>query len=290
MKSTALRHFIKCYVQFYVLMRRCFGIAVPGLNFLAKQIDEPFLFSVRGKQFAFEPNSGTAYYMMLGGYWNEPETHKFLDAIYHKVDGGITLIEVGSSIGEFAIDSAGYRCIDRVYAFEPLPSSSKAIKLAADANQLKNVQVIEKAVSNLSGKASFRMDSDCSSSHIAKEEDDNSFEVACTTLDEELPHHRGPSILLIDTEGNELNVIKGAAKLISANIPLIIFEYNWVSKNHYTLAEIQAALGGRYTIYRLRKDGLLDADLSATWNCVAIPENGIFHDIISQNNLIASKA
>jgi hypothetical protein len=95
--------------------------------------------------------------------------------------------------------------------------------------------------------------------------------------------------LLIDTEGNELNVIKGAAKLISATIPLIIFEYNWVSKNHYNLADIQSALGRRYTIYRLRKDGLLDADFSATWNCVAIPENGIFHDIVSQNNLIASK-
>ena len=75
-------------------------------------------------------------------------------------------------------------------------------------------------------------------------------------------------------------VLKGGNTFIHKNNPLIIFEYNQSSKQHFDLTEISALLGQNYDIYRLRRDGNLDIDFMNSWNCVAVPRNSVFHEIL----------
>lgn len=58
--------------------------------------------------------------------------------------------------------------------------------------------------------------------------------------------------------------------------PLIVFEYNIVSKRHFHLCDIEALLGDSYNIYRLREEGLLDSQTDNAWNCVAVPRGSVF--------------
>jgi hypothetical protein len=88
------------------------------------------------------------------------------------------------------------------------------------------------------------------------------------------------TILLIDVEGAEPMVIRGGMEFIKQNNPMIIFEFNKVSKKHFNLIDIQNILGESYLIYRIKHDGSLDQDFSNSWNCAAIPANTDFEAIL----------
>ncbi len=95
--------------------------------------------------------------------------------------------------------------------------------------------------------------------------------VPTTTLDASLPVSIRHPILLLDVEGAEKDVLVGGINLIKRELPLIIFEYNDVSRAHFNLEQIREVLGSEYEIFRLRQsDGLLDDNLNDTWNCVAV--------------------
>ena len=66
-------------------------------------------------------------------------------------------------------------------------------------------------------------------------------------------------------------------------MPLIVFEYNHVTKKHFELTEMASALGPKYLIYRLKNDGTLDQNFSKTWNLVAVPQNSKFFKIENFN-------
>ena len=89
-------------------------------------------------------------------------------------------------------------------------------------------------------------------------------------------------VLMIDVEGYEPNVLRGARELITKLKPLIIFEYNFVSKQHFEMNDIRQLLGDQYDIFRLRKDAMLDGDVVNAWNCVAVPRNSEFEGILQQ--------
>lgn len=108
----------------------------------------------------------------------------------------------------------------------------------------------------------------------------NTVEVNTVLLDTTLPEILKNSIILIDVEGAEPLVLRGGASFIKRNNPLIIFEYNQTSKKYFHLNDIQEILGKSYSIYRLKNDGDLDQDFSNSWNCVAIPEDSVFEDIL----------
>ena len=83
------------------------------------------------------------------------------------------------------------------------------------------------------------------------------------------------NIPLIDIEGGELNALRGALSLIAMHQPLIVFEYNMVTRKYFKLSEVAELLGEGYCLYRLRsEDGGLDFDLSSAWNVIALPLQG----------------
>ncbi|MCK5347609.1 MAG: FkbM family methyltransferase, partial [Candidatus Heimdallarchaeota archaeon] len=110
-------------------------------------------------------------------------------------------------------------------------------------------------------------------------------DIECSTIDTELNLKGDPGILLIDVEGAELKVIKGGMNFVQDCEPLIIFEFNDLTKKYFSMEELKEVLGEKYSIFRLRKDSMLDVDFSDTWNCVAIPAKSVYDNICKKHNL-----
>jgi hypothetical protein len=74
--------------------------------------------------------------------------------------------------------------------------------------------------------------------------------------------------------------MKGGRNLIQKSNPLIVFEYNHVTKEHFSIEEVQSELGHNYDIYKLDKKGNLNCNLKNTWNLVAIPKRKVFMPLL----------
>jgi len=124
------------------------------------------------------------------------------------------------------------RVASQVFTFEPMPESADSIRLVLKIRAIKNVSVHEIALSEKTGTSDF---------HIYKSKGHNSLgrvdtsqyiktiQVPTTSLDEFASEHQIDRIdfLKIDVEGFELEVLKGASRLLaSKKIGAILFEAN----------------------------------------------------------------
>ena len=274
--------FVHGYIHFYMIMKMRFGIQMRGLGFALRNIRKEYVFHVHGLKFWFNPLCAAAYCVLPGGYWNEPETHFFLDKILERVTGDVFFVDVGASVGEMVIPMATNKKVRRVTAFEPHIQCALALEKSAQINNFTNVSIVPCVVSEKSGVIGFTssLHNPTAASVSSKSE---SPRVPCVTVDEIIvPDKNLSTIILIDVEGQEPSVMRGAAQLIKKVLPLIIFEYNNTSKKYFSLEEISLILPNSYQFYRLRNDGLLDDDLSNSWNCVAVSADTEFAKICKE--------
>jgi FkbM family methyltransferase len=259
------------YAHLYRFMHKLFQINIPGLGWLMRHINRDFVLQVEGvKLYMYSPIAGSNA-MHLINRWNEPETHRFLDAILDGIDKPVVFIDVGANIGEMVIDMARKQKIESVHAFEPIGDCVHSIRASVAINAFENVQIHHTAVSDKIGFTDFDYSPTNPSCSGIRGTAHTKIRVPTTTLDYALPVSIRHPILLLDVEGAEKDVLVGSVDLIKRERPLIIFEYNDVSRSHFNMEQIREVLGSEYEIFRLRqRDGLLDDNLEYTWNCVAV--------------------
>jgi FkbM family methyltransferase len=143
--------------------------------------------------------------------------------------------------GEVAFDvgvNYGYtsawlsRWADRVYTFEPNPNNAAMIREQLRIRQIDNVEHIQTAVSDHPGEGVLHLkpfDGHHSLADIGASSTVATMPVPLTTLDR-FAQERGierVSLLKIDVEGFEPEVLRGARGLLSARaIDLVLFEYS----------------------------------------------------------------
>lgn len=219
--------------------------------------------------------------MHLIGRWNEPETHKFISAVLSVIQDDVTFIDIGANVGEMAIDVATLPNIKEVHAFEPLEDCVYAISVSREINRLKTLHIHRRAVSKHVGIVQFRYDASNPSWSGIKGSGAALVEVPVTTIDVEFGNLTGAVVILLDIEGAERDAMLGGRELIQRTSPLIIFEYNSVSRREFNLQQIQEVLGSSYQIFRLRtNDGFLDSNFRETWNCVAVHTKSVFYTAV----------
>ena len=281
MKPFALSfHSLYCGVRPWWV--RLTGRNLPGLGFCLRLLRKEFEFRVHGSTFVFDPRCAAAYGVLPSGLPNEPETTILLEYVTRAVASRVRFVDVGASIGEFAIMMAAMPNVSEVVAFEPSGTAAHAIERSAAANGFRHVVVVAKAVGDVPGTVRFEP---CARSpglsRTTTDPDSRGIAVACVTLDTTLEPCQEPSILLIDTEGSELRVLRGGRTFIERERPLIIFEYNDVTRREFALKEAVDFLGTAYRVQTLCEGGRLDDDLSNTWNCVAVPAGTEFDAVCS---------
>jgi FkbM family methyltransferase len=116
-----------------------------------------------------------------------------------------------------------------VYAFEPMPENISLLENHIKINSLKNIVVVPKAVSNKLDDLVFTNTNDrAGNTYINSSpkfnESDVRFSVKATTLDHFcfVEKNKLPSLIKIDVEGAEYDVLCGAEKVIKESKPIII--------------------------------------------------------------------
>lgn len=172
------------------------------------------------------------------------------------------VLDIGANAGEWtamALECANQVGLSdvRVDAFEPTPAIATRLKSRhAAAIEKGQVHVAEMAVGAREGSVRFAVvDGLRGTNHIATGEGQG-IDVPLTTVDAWFDAQRIERAVLVkvDTEGNDANVVEGAAKSLAAGrIDLLQFEYNicWVDFRRYLKDVYQMAKGSDYSIGKI---------------------------------------
>jgi FkbM family methyltransferase len=275
----------RIYVRIHAFCGRYLKFHPPGLGFACRRISLEHVIEVKGRKYFFSRRAASMYGYLIAGRFPEPETHLFFERVFAALPAAETplaFIDVGAAVGEMIMDVARYPNVTNVIGFEPDPDLVEACRLSACVNGFSNVEMRNKPLSDTAGPVRFDLRRGHGGSGSIAAADERSDTLLAGTLDEEFPAPPGCAIILIDVEGAELRVLQGGQRFIAQTRPMIIFEYNYVSRPIFALDDVRKQLGERYAIYRLRKDGRLDQDFSDTWNCVAIHRDSPFAPLASQ--------
>jgi FkbM family methyltransferase len=152
------------------------------------------------------------------------------DLILEYSVSGAVVYDIGANAGFYATIAARLvGATGTVYAFEPTPELAVRARSNAALNGLDNLEVIEAAVSQQDGTVNFRVGPSHVNNSIASSvPDENTIRVQSVRLDTFVASHRAPSLLLIDAEGAEMEVLESGLETISRCRPVIMVEVHWL--------------------------------------------------------------
>lgn len=152
--------------------------------------------------------------------------------VYKKfVRPGTTALDVGANIGiHTLVLSACAGDKGAVIAFEPSAAIYKRLLGTILLNGLKNVTALPCGAGEKASRRKFEPRSANFNIGQGKIDDNGSAEITITTIDDQLEKQTMPvSLIKIDTEGYELNVLKGAQETLRKHRPAIVAEFNAAS-------------------------------------------------------------
>lgn len=160
--------------------------------------------------------------------WPEYAELKFISSILNEGD---TYVDVGAHIGDSSLLAAKKVKTGIVIACEPTPEIYNELVANVRLNNFEGTIVpVQKAISDRIGTSFFSLESESEINHISlKKIAGISIKVATTTIDFLYKEYQLKKITLlkIDVEGFELEVLKGAKNsLNSKKIEMILFEVN----------------------------------------------------------------
>ncbi|GIV36636.1 MAG: hypothetical protein KatS3mg032_1015 [Cyclobacteriaceae bacterium] len=135
-------------------------------------------------------------------------------------------IDIGAHEGEFLKLFLRYAPHGRHRAFEPLPEYAEKLKM-----EFAGVDVQQVALSNETGEVVFyravgaEAMSGLKSQHYPGHVTPQPFTVRVFPLDDLVPAEEPIHFIKIDVEGAELNVLKGAKRILKKSRPAVMFEF-----------------------------------------------------------------
>lgn len=197
---------------------------------------------------------------------------------------GDVMMDVGANVGDFtALAAEVVGPSGRVYAFEPGPDNLAALR--ARFGTTGTVQIVDAAVSDSTGEATFFLDRRDGRRHSLARENVGkrgaAIAVRQVALDDYLETVPRVDVIKIDAQGAEPRIIRGARRLLAHFRPRILLEL-WPfglgslgSDSTTLLAELRAQ---DYDVYRVSAKGQLKSDIATVrpgrWpsiNVVALP-------------------
>jgi FkbM family methyltransferase len=189
-------------------------IARLPLSIIPRQAVVPILAGrLRGKRWIV----GSAIHRCWLGFY-EFEKQRLISSM---VRPGTVFYDVGANVGFYSLlasEVVGPRGL--VFAFEPLPRNVAYLKKHLELNRVANVDVLELALGEQTGIASFTSEP---SGFMGRLSDFGGLPVAVASLDSLLAKRRlvPPHSIKIDIEGSELLALRGAISCIQRHRPLI---------------------------------------------------------------------
>lgn len=173
-------------------------------------------------QYQYVIPKNTDFNIFLNPYFHEYDITSFVAA---KLTPQDIFVDLGAHAGLYTIIASKKAPNGKVYSFEPNPINLQYLKENIMLNDLPNVTVVPKAVSNMVGETELTFNlnqtGSCSATHRIK--DEQCITVATTTIDEELQNYQYKiKVIKIDTEGFDLQCLQGAEKTLKKTKYVII--------------------------------------------------------------------
>jgi FkbM family methyltransferase len=173
--------------------------------------------------------------------------HEFEDMgfILHALRPDDVLVDVGANVGVYSILAGG--CGAKVIAIEPVPSSFDSLEDNIYLNRLeKRISALNIGLASKSGTLRFTTGYGSTNHVVANGEGNPSIDMPVKRLDDLLREGPIPTVIKIDVEGYEIEVIAGAQNVLTQNkVMAVIMELN--------------GLGRRYSIDNDRTDEAIRA-------------------------------
>lgn len=179
---------------------------------------------------------GTPLYYWLDGH-DEPDVIK---ALRNSARPGTVAIDVGAHVGmETLLLASMVGPHGTVVCVEPDPRSAARLRMNCDLNEVENVELVEKAISNRTGMIAFSAMGELTSKvSAAGLQTPSDILVPCITIDDllkDIPGGTSVSLVKIDVEGHEVEVLEGAERLLSSTRPAVIVEVHAARELHKSI-------------------------------------------------------
>lgn len=191
----------------------------------------------------------TPYVLLEQENWFEDEI-VFLCAC---LGAGSRIVDIGANYGLYSLSLAEIAGpAGRVWSIEPASQTAAYLRKSVEVNELGNVTVIQKALSNRPGTARLSVEANSELNSISRGATGGATEeVELDTLDSLAAAHGWKEIdfLKLDAEGEEERILEGGAEFLRTADPLVMFEIKHGAILNLQLAERLAAAG--YDAYTL---------------------------------------
>ncbi|HEV2299746.1 MAG TPA: FkbM family methyltransferase [Candidatus Acidoferrales bacterium] len=147
---------------------------------------------------------------------------------------GMVFYDLGANIGLFSLlASQLVGETGSVFSFEPDPATVTRLRRNIDKNCVSNITIVEAGVGSTTGKFAFLCANSSSPDRgvgrfTAPSEECHTEDLQCYALDDFVLESPCPDAVKCDVEGAEVEVIRGARKLLASRRPWIIFEIHSV--------------------------------------------------------------
>jgi FkbM family methyltransferase len=159
---------------------------------------------------------------------------------------GSIVWDIGAHYGYIALlESAAVGPSGRVFSFEPNPRNRRLLEAHLRWNRASNTKILPYAVSSATGEMSFGWKEDQRASSIASHLGGSGWTVPVRQIDAliasgELP---APDFLKIDVEGAEIELLRGAVRLLAGDRPLTIVLSTHSLEMHEQCCEVLRSSG-----------------------------------------------
>jgi FkbM family methyltransferase len=181
------------------------------------------------------------------------------DSLSKYLQPGGVLYDVGAHIGIVSLYAAKLvGPTGTVFAFEADPENAKRIEANVRRNNLDSISTECRAAWHSNGHVRFQRASEHSSRNqggvwtVCPGTDDDAIEVEAITLDTFAERHRLPTVIKVDVEGAEAEVLRGSEKIFAQAKPILICEVHgskpaddvirWLSDHGYQYQWLESSL------------------------------------------------
>jgi len=168
----------------------------------------------------------------------EPGICELITRIAKELDKQIDtawFFDIGANVGLYTWEVHRTCPFRKIMAFEPDPDNFKLLEMTRKEAEAENVELCPNALSNQASKVSFFQDPLTSATGCIRGNEkpwieqhlngsSNEITVETCTLDSVVLSGKTPSLIKIDVEGHEIEVLQGGKDMLSKIKPLFIFE------------------------------------------------------------------
>ena len=186
---------------------------------------------IQGIKYELDLSENIDSHLYFRGYW-EKNTTKILEDI---LEPNFFVFEVGSNIGAHTFQIAKKLTHGKVYAFEPTQYAFTKLSRNYSLNKFDNIDLNNIALSNHERSERINRNTDSSSLPFkaswdlkGKKRNPSEENIIFETLDNFVLKRKVKRIDLIkiDTDGSDLECLKGCSNIIKSSHPIVVIEIN----------------------------------------------------------------